>query len=112
LRYTIDPGKLEDFEQYARTWMHLIEKYGGTHQGYLVPNQSPPVASFSFSDIGEEGLSNVAVALFSFPTIEAYEKYRHDVAGDPECIAETRHYEEIKCFTKYERTFMKPVSRD
>jgi len=112
IRYTLDPDKLADFEQYARTWMRLIEKYGGTHQGYFVPDQSPPNAQFSFSDIGEDGPPNIAVALFSFPTIEAYEKYRRDVAGDPECVAETRHYEETRCFTKYERTFLKPLPRN
>jgi hypothetical protein len=112
IRYTLDPNKLADFEQYARIWMHLIEKYGGVHHGYFTPHESPPAARFSFSNIGEEGPSNIAVALFSFPTIEAYEKYRRDVTGDPECVAETRHYEETKCFTKYERTFMQPVPRN
>src|SRR3989442_15958352 len=93
IRYTLDPNKLADFKQYARTWMRLIEKYGGTHQGYFVPDQSPPAAQFSFSDIGEDGPANIAVALFSFPTLEASEKYRRDVADDPECVAETGHYQ-------------------
>jgi hypothetical protein len=112
IRYTVNPNKLADFEQYARTWMHLIEKYGGVHHGYFTPHESPPAARFSFSNIGEEGPSNIAVALFSFPTIEAYEQYRRDVTDDPECVAETRHREETKCFTNYERTFMRPVLRD
>ena len=85
---------------------------GGVHHGYFLPDQSPPVAPFSFSDIGEEGRSDIAIALFSFPTIEAYERYRRDVADDSECVAQTRDYEETKCFTKYERTFVKAVSRD
>jgi len=110
IRYTLDPNKVEDFEQYARTWMRLIEKYGGTHHGYFVPDQSPPAAPFSFSDIGEEGAANVALALFSFPNVEAYEKYRREVANDPECRATTRRYEETTCFTKYERTFVKPIA--
>lgn len=112
IRYTLDPNKPLEFEQYARTWMQLIEKYGGRHHGYFVTDESAPAASFSFSDIGEEGPPNIAVALFSFPNIEAYEKYRRDVAGDPECVAETLHYEETKCFTKYERSFMRSISRD
>ncbi len=48
LRYTIAPGKLEAFEHYARVWMQLIEKYGGTHQGYFAPDDEPPSAAFSF----------------------------------------------------------------
>ena len=112
IRYTVDPNKITDFEQYARVWMKLIEKYGGTHHGYFLPHESPPAAAFSFSGIGEAGPTNVAVALFSFPTIEAYEAYRKDVKTDPECLAETQHRDQTKCFTKYERTFMRPVARD
>ena len=111
LRYTIDPDKLAAFEHYARVWMRLIEKYGGTHHGYFVPGDSPPSAAFSFPGVGEEGPENIAVALFSFPTVEAYETYRREVANDPECLAATSHYEQTKCFTKYERTFMRPVPR-
>jgi hypothetical protein len=111
IRYMIDPNNLTAFEQYARVWMRLIEKYGGTHLGYFVPGDVPPAASFSFPGLGKEGPSNVAIAVFSFPTVEAYEKYRVDVAADPECIAETRHRNETNCFTSYERTFMRPISR-
>jgi hypothetical protein len=91
--------------------MRLVDKYGGTHHGYFVPGQGPPSAAFSFPGIGEAGPDNVAVALFSFPSVEAYESYRREVANDPECLAVTSHYEETKCFSKYERTFMRPVTR-
>jgi hypothetical protein len=111
LRYTIDPDKLDAFEHYARVWMRLIEKYGGTHHGYFVPGEDPPSAAFSFPGIGEEGPGNKAVALFSFPTVEAYETYRREVATDPECIAATIHFEQTKCFTKYERAFLRAVPR-
>jgi hypothetical protein len=111
IRYTIDPGKLDAFERYARVWMLLIEEYGGTHHGYFVPGDTPPSAAFSFPGIGEPGPDNIAVALFSFPSFEAYESYRRDVAKDPECLAITEHRERTQCFTKYERTFMKPVER-
>ena len=111
LRYTIDPDKLDAFEHYAQVWMHLIEKYGGTHHGYFVPGETPPSAAFSFPGLGESGPGNIAVALFSFPDVEAYETYRREVRNDPECLAVTSHYEETKCFTKYERTFMKAVAR-
>jgi hypothetical protein len=109
LRYTIDPERLEDFEHYARVWMRLIEKYGGKHLGYFLPDKEAPPATFSFPGIGESGPDNIAVALFTFPDIEAYEKYRREVANDPECLEVTAHYEKTKCFTKYERTFLRPV---
>jgi hypothetical protein len=110
IRYTIEPNKLADFEHYARVWMRLIEKYGGTHLGYFVPDKEAPPAKFSFPGIGESGPDNVALALFSFPTLEAYDAYRRDVSNDPECDAVTAHYEKTKCFTRYERTFVKPVA--
>jgi hypothetical protein len=109
IRYTIDREKLADFEHYARVWMRLIEKYGGTHLGYFVPDQEAPAATFSFPGIGEPGPDNVGVALFSFPTLEAYDAYRREVANDPECISVTAHFEKTKCFTRYERTFVKRV---
>ena len=111
IRYWIDPQQLEAFAHYGRVWMRLIEKYGGTHLGYFVPGDAPPSAAFSFPGIGEPGPENVAVALFSFPSLEAYEAYRRDVKTDPECQAVTKHFEETKCFTKYERTFVRAVER-
>src|SRR2546421_6381418 len=107
IRYTLDQNKVADFEQYARAWMRLIEKYGGTHHGYYLPHDSPPAASFSFSDIGSEGPADFAIALFSFPTIEAYEKYRRDVAADDECVAETIHHKETQRFTKVQGSVLK-----
>ncbi len=112
IRYTIDEKRVADFEQYARVWMKLIEKYGGIHHGYFLPHDSPPAASFSFAGVGKEGPADVAIALFSFPTIAAYEAYRRNVTSDEECIAETIHYNETKCFTAYERSFLTPVARD
>jgi len=103
--------KLSEFEHYGRVWMRLIEKYGGTHHGYFVPGDAPPLAHFSFPGLGEDGPDNIGVALFSFPSVEAYEKYRREVKNDPECIAITKVRDETKCFTKYERTFMRAVAR-
>jgi len=112
IRYTLDSEKVADFEQYARVWMRLIEKYGGTHHGYFVPDEGPGNAAFSFAEIGQQGPPDIAVALFSFPNGDAYEKYRREVADDPECLAETRHRDDTNCFTSYERTFLRPVPRE
>jgi hypothetical protein len=89
--------------------MRLIEKYGGVHHGYFVPGEAPSSAAFSFPGIGEDGPDNIAIALFSFPNVEAYDAYRRDVQHDPQCIEITKLREETKCFVKYERTFMRPV---
>lgn len=112
IRYRLEPGKLSEFEEYARAWIALIEKYGGRHHGYFVPGGADdrfPDASFSFPGLGREGPTDVAVALFSFPSIDAYERYRRDVREDEACRAATARFEETRCFTSYERSFLKPI---
>ncbi|WP_413438955.1 NIPSNAP family protein [Sulfuriferula sp. GW1] len=94
LRYVIDPFKLKEFETYGKMWIPLVEKFGGKHHGYFMPH---------------EGANNIALALFSFPSLAAYETYRTQAANDPECQAAMRYYQETKCFISYERSFMRPV---
>jgi hypothetical protein len=52
---------------------------------------------------------NIAVALFSFPSIEAYDQYRVAVSDDEGCKAATARFSETKCFSSYERTFLVPM---
>jgi hypothetical protein len=94
VRYVLDPARLKEFETYARMWIPLVEKLGGTHHGYFLPG---------------EGANNIALALFSFPSLAAYETYRAQAASDPGCQAAMRYYEETKCFLSYERSFFRPV---
>ncbi len=94
LRYVIDPFKLKEFETYGKMWIPLVEKFGGKHHGYFLPHEGP---------------NNIALALFSFPSLAAYETYRAAAADDPECQAAMRYYQETQCFLSYERSFMRPV---
>ena len=107
VRYFINPNNVEEFERYARIWISLIEKYGGTHHGYYLPAETPASAAFSFPGIGEEGPANVAVALFSFPNLAQYDIYRERAAEDPDCRIATAIQQETPCFLKYERSFMR-----
>ncbi len=99
--------------------MHLLfevqrnpEKFGGTHHGYFLPTDgSSNAAPFSFPGLATEGPGDVAVALFSFPDMEAYETYRRKAAEDEECRVAMAYYNETKCFLSYERTFLRPVFR-
>jgi NIPSNAP len=112
IRYQVEPGKRDEFKEYARAWISLIRKYGGTHHGYFVPGAGDdeiPRAGFSFPGLGKDGPPNVAMALFSFPTVEAYDSYRKEVAQDPGCEAATARFGETKCFSSYERTFLVPI---
>lgn len=94
LKYIIDPYKIEEFETYARKWIPLVNQFGGKHQGYFLPH---------------EGANNVAVALFSFPSLADYERYRIDSAKDKACQEAYQYAIETKCIISYERSFMKPI---
>ncbi len=110
VRYTLDLNQLAAFETYARTWMVLINHYGGVHHGYFIPRMSPDVKGASFPGLGYDGPENVALALFTFPSDKSYQKYREAVATDPECLAMAALVRETKCFTRYERLFLRPVT--
>jgi len=96
LRYEIDPAKVAEFEHYAKLWIPLVEKFGGTHHGYFLPS---------------EGANDVALALFSFPSLAAYEQYRPDAATDAHCQAAYRYSQETACIRRWDRSFMRPVLR-
>lgn len=102
IRYRVAPGKLEAFRDYARVWIALIRKYGGDHHGYFVPGTQDdllPQASFSFPGLGKPAPADVAFALFSFPSVEAYDRYRAAVAEDEACRAATVRFEQTQCFS-------------
>lgn len=111
IRYQLDLDKLPEFESYARAWMVLIERYGGTHHGYFMPRSAPDGVSFSFPGVGHDGPADVAIALFTFPDEASYQSYRERVANDPDCLKATEAYRASRCFTSYERLFLYPVDR-
>ena len=56
-----------------------------------------------------EGASDVAIALFSFPSLAEYERYRARFGVDPEFVAADRIREETRCVRRHERSFMRPL---
>ncbi len=56
-----------------------------------------------------EGASDVAYALFTFPSLAAYEEYREGFGSDPDFLAADRIREESGCVRRYERSFLRPV---
>ncbi len=92
--YTIDLDKVDAFEAYARAWIPLVNSMGGTHHGYFLP---------------EGGNDNVAVALFSFPSLEDFETYRRKRKDDPRCKAAFAIADSTKCILHYEAQFMRPI---
>ncbi|WP_241132963.1 NIPSNAP family protein [Achromobacter insuavis] len=94
LRYVIDPSRLKEFEAYGKMWIPLVEKFGGTHHGYFLPS---------------EGANNIALALFTFPSLAEYEHYRQQSMQDAQCQAAFKYAEDTRCILSYERSFFRPV---
>ncbi|WP_421227666.1 NIPSNAP family protein [Aeromonas enteropelogenes] len=94
LKYIIDPTKVREFEEYAKMWIPLVGKFGGQHHEYFLLS---------------EGANNIALALFSFPSLADYESYRTDSLRDNECMAAFKFAETTSCITSYERSFFRPV---
>lgn len=94
ITYQIDPRQIAVFEEYARMWLDLVPRFGGTHHGYFLPHESA---------------NDLAVALFSFPTLAAYEQYRSDSLKDPECSEAYAFAERTGCIIRYDRHFLRPL---
>jgi hypothetical protein len=94
VHYVVDPAELDAFERFARRWMELVARHGGTHHGYFLP---------------AEGASDAALALFSFPSLADYETYRARFGSDPEFVEADRIRDESGCVVRYDRTFMRPL---
>lgn len=97
VHYQIDPGKIAAFETFAKAWIDLVNRRGGYHHGYFLP---------------AEGASDQALALFSFESLAAYERYRTGFGVDPEFIRADRIRDESGCVIRFDRTFMRPLLPD
>ena len=94
LRYQIDADKIQEFEQYAAMWIDLIPRFGGIHHGYFLPS---------------EGESDIALAMFSFPSLADYERYREDLKSDADVAEALAFAKRTRCFLRFERSFFKPM---
>ena len=75
VRYEIDPEQIDAFERFATRWMELVNQHRGVHHGYFLP---------------AEGASDVAYALFSFPSLAKYLL----TPGQPQPRGQSRNQEE------------------
>lgn len=94
VEYVIDPSKIDSFERFGRRWIELVDSHGSMHHGYFLP---------------AEGASDKALALFSFPSLAAYEQYRTLFGSDSDFIEADRIRDDSGCVLRYERTFMRPL---
>ena len=94
LRYVLDTRKIKEFEHYGKLWIPLVEKFGGKHHGYFMPS---------------EGANNIALALFTFDSLAAYEVYREQSMQDADCLAAFQYARDTGCIVSLERSFFRPV---
>lgn len=94
IQYTLDPYKIEAFEDYARRWPPIIERCGGRLTGYYLP---------------KEGANNVAIALIDFDSLADYELYRQSLSQDPEAGANIADMKKSECVLVESRTFLRRV---
>ena len=94
IRYEIDPDRIDAFETYARAWIALVERLGGTHHGYHLPHEGP---------------NDIAYCHFSFPSLAEYESYRVRMAADADCIRAYEFARETGAIRRYDRSFTRPV---
>jgi uncharacterized protein (DUF1330 family) len=94
IQYTLDPHGIEDFEKYATTWPPIIERCGGRLTGYYLP---------------KEGANDFAIALIDFDSLAAYEKYREQLAADPDAQANVAFVRQSRCILAERRSFLRKV---
>ena len=56
-----------------------------------------------------EGANNIALALFSFPSLSDYENYRIKSFKDKECLEAFDYAKKTNCVLSLERSFFRPV---
>jgi len=95
IHYTLDPHKIDDFEEYARHWMEdgIIRRCGGEPLGYFLPKA------------GFGGANNVAFAIISFKSLGDYETYRSKLLDDPDARENLARAKKSGCILVEDRSY-------
>ncbi len=96
--YGVDDRKLDAFERYAKLWIPMVQKFGGTHHGYFLPTDS------AGRDAG-----GTAMALYTFATPVHYAQWRIGQLDDPDCRLAAAFGRQSGCIQSHERCFYRPV---
>jgi NIPSNAP len=94
IQYTLDPHRIDDFEDYARRWAPIIARCGGKLTGYYLP---------------KEGATNLALALIDFTSLSHYEEYRRQLAADPDARRNLADAGQSRCILVETRSFLRRV---
>ncbi len=96
IRYTLDAGKLADFEAYARALQLPIERCGGANVAYYLPTKIA-------------GPTNSAMGLIDFPNLTAYERYREKLMTDGGAVECLRQVEAAGAILNEDRSFVRRI---
>jgi len=94
IQYTLDPHRIDEFENYAKRWPPIIERCGGKLTGYYLP---------------KEGATNFALALIDFVSLSQYEEYRKRLAADPDAKRNVADARQSRCILIESRSFLRRV---
>ncbi|MCC4632664.1 MULTISPECIES: NIPSNAP family protein [Xanthomonas] len=94
LRQVIETYQLVEFEHDTRLWIPLAARFGGQHHGYL---------------LASEGANNIALAMFSFPSLAQYDRYRVASREIAACLLAFADAERTRCVVNDERSCFGPV---
>lgn len=95
VRYEIDPDKLAESETYAKAWLHLVPKPGGTHHGYHLPHEGP---------------NDIAYCHFPFDSLAACEAYREMMWADPDGLRAYAHATPTRCIRRDDSSFTRHLT--
>ena len=77
IRHTLNANKLAEFEAYARSLLRPVERCGGKFVAFYLPTK---IARST----------NAAFGLIDFPDLATYERYREQLASDPDNVESRR----------------------
>ena len=109
-RYRIDPAKREAFAEYARAWVALTHRHGGTHHGFFAATELATRPALSYPGFGGEAGPDVAYAWYSFPDEAALHAFRAAVKLDPDCAPAEALGRKSGCILEYERSFLERIA--
>src|SRR3954463_8855090 len=95
IRYEIDPFKVSEFEQYARSWGQAIPRNGPHLIGYFAPH---------------EGSATTAYAVYNIDNLAAYEAYRTRLRDGPQGRENFAFAKREQFIRRKDRVFLRLVS--
>jgi hypothetical protein len=109
-RYRIDAARAEAFAAYARAWVELTDRHGGTHHGFYIAAELADRPASSYPGMSGEAGADVAYAWYSFADEAGLHAFRANVKLDPDCGPAEALGRESGCILEYERSFLERVA--